>query len=49
MVADDWRASVDGYSCGGEDGGGGRFASWLRAEIQPLKDGVGIIVMVDDA
>jgi hypothetical protein len=45
---DDRRASVDGYGCGGEDGGGGRFVSWLRAEIQPLKDGVGMIVMVDD-
>jgi hypothetical protein len=46
---DDRRASVDGYGCGGEGGGGGRFVSWLRAEIQPSEDGVlGMIVMVDD-
>ena len=39
MEADDRRASVGGYGCGGEGGGGGRFVSWLQAEIQPLKDG----------
>jgi hypothetical protein len=48
MEADDRRESVDCYGCGGEGGGGGRFVSWLRAEIQPLKDGVGMIVMVNE-
>jgi hypothetical protein len=48
MDGDDRRVSADGYGCGGEDGGGGRFVSWLQTEIQPLKDGVGMIVMVDD-
>jgi hypothetical protein len=47
MEANDRRASVDGYRCGEEGGGGGRFVSGLRAEIQPLKDGVGMIVMVN--
>jgi hypothetical protein len=48
MEADDRRASVDGYGCGGEGGGGGRFVSWLWAKIQPLKDGVGMIIMVNE-
>jgi hypothetical protein len=49
MEADDRRSSVSGLGCGGEGGGGGgRFVSWLRAEIQPLKDGVGMIVMVNE-
>jgi hypothetical protein len=48
MEADDRRASVDGYGCGGEGGGGGRFVSWLKAEIQPPKEGVLMVVMVDD-
>jgi hypothetical protein len=48
MEADDRRASIDGYGCGGEGRGGGRFVSWLRAKIQPLKDGVGMIVMVTE-
>ena len=48
MEGDDRRTSVDGYGCGGDGGATGRFVSWLCAEIQPLKDGVGMIVMVDD-
>jgi hypothetical protein len=48
MEADDRRASVDGYGCGGEGGATGRFVSWLWAEIQPSEDGVGMIVMVND-
>jgi hypothetical protein len=48
MEADDWRASIDGYGCGGEGGGGRRFVSWLPAEIQPSKEGVSMVVMVDD-
>ena len=48
MEADDRRAFVDGYGCGGEGGGGGRFVSWLKAEIQPPKEGVLMVVMVDD-
>jgi hypothetical protein len=47
MEMDDRRASVDGYGCGGEGGGGGRFVSWLRAEIQPSKEGAVMIVMVE--
>jgi hypothetical protein len=27
---------------------GGRLVSYLRAEIQPPKDGVGMIIMVDE-
>lgn len=46
MEADDRRASVGGYGCGGEGGGGGRFVSWLQAEIQPLKEGMWMVVMV---
>jgi hypothetical protein len=42
---DDRRASVDGYGCGGEGGGGGRFVSWLWAKIQLTEEGVGMIVM----
>jgi hypothetical protein len=38
MNADDWKASDDGYGCGGEEGGNGRFVSWLLAEIQPLEE-----------
>jgi hypothetical protein len=49
MDVDDWRASVNGYRCGGEGGGTtGRFVSWLWAEIQPPKEGVRKNVMVDD-
>jgi hypothetical protein len=48
MEADDRRAFVDGYGCGGEGGGSGRFVSWLKAEIQPPKEGVLMVVMVDD-
>jgi hypothetical protein len=48
MEGDDLRASVDGYGCGGEGGGGGRFVSWLPAEIQPPKEGVSMVVMVND-
>ena len=47
MATDDWRASVGGYGCGGEGGGSGRFVSWLRAEIQPLKERAAMIVMVE--
>jgi hypothetical protein len=32
MDGDDWMASVCGYRCGGEGGGGGGFVSWLGAE-----------------
>jgi hypothetical protein len=46
MEGDDRRTSVDGYGCGGEGGAIGRFVSWLRAEIEPSEDGVGMIVMV---
>jgi hypothetical protein len=46
METDDQRAPVGGYGCGGEGGGGGRFVSWLRDEIQPLKEGVWMAVMV---
>jgi hypothetical protein len=46
MEMDDRRASVDGYECGGEGRGGGRFVSWLWAEIQPTEEGVGMIVNV---
>ena len=46
MEMDDRRAFVDGYGCGGEGGRGGRFVSWLRAEIQPLKEGMWMVVMV---
>jgi hypothetical protein len=31
----------------GEGRGGGRFVSWLRAEIQPLKERAAIIDMVE--
>jgi hypothetical protein len=48
METDDRRAFVDGYGSGGEGGGGGRFVSWLWAEIHPLKEGVSMVVMVDD-
>jgi hypothetical protein len=48
MEADDRRASVDGYGSGGEGGGGGRFVSWLWAKIHPPKEGVPMVVMVDD-
>ena len=48
MATDDRRASVGGYGCEGEGGGGGRFVSWLPAEIQPSKEGVSMVVMVDD-
>ena len=47
MEMDDQRASVDVYGCGGEGGGGGRFVSWLRAEIQPSKEGAVMIIMVE--
>jgi hypothetical protein len=47
MDADYWKASFDGYGCGGEGGGKGRFVSWLQAEIQPPKEGAWIIVMVE--
>jgi hypothetical protein len=47
MEADDRRASVNGYGCEGEGRGGGRFVSWLRSNIQPLKDGGRMIVMVE--
>jgi hypothetical protein len=38
MNADDWKASDDGYGCGGEGGRNGRFVSWLLVEIQPPKE-----------
>jgi hypothetical protein len=47
MDADDWKASVNGYRRGGEGGGDGRFVSWLLSEIQPLKEGAWMIVMVE--
>jgi hypothetical protein len=39
VVADDWKASNNGYRCEREGGGNGRFVSWLLAEIQPPEDG----------
>jgi hypothetical protein len=47
MATNDRRASVGGLGCGGEGGGGGRFVSWLPAEIQPLKEMATMIVMVE--
>jgi hypothetical protein len=47
MDGDDRMASVCGYGCGGEGGGGGGFVSWLGAEIQPSKEVVQKIVMVE--
>ena len=47
MDSDDHRASGGGYGCGGEGGGRGRFVSSLRARIQPPKEGVLMIIMVD--
>ena len=47
MDGDDRMASVPGYGCGGEGGGGGRFVSWLRAEIQPPKEMAAMIDMVE--
>jgi hypothetical protein len=47
MDGDDRMASVCGYGCGGEGGGGGGFVSWLGAEIQPPKEVVQKIVMVE--
>jgi hypothetical protein len=43
MATDDRRASIDGLGSWGE---GGRFVSWLRAEIQPSKEGAVMIAMV---
>ena len=48
METADRRAIVNGYGCGGEGGGGGRFVSWLCAKIHPLKEGVSMVIMVDD-
>ena len=47
MEADDRRASVGGYGCGGEGGATGRFVSWLLAEIQPLEEMAGGSIMVE--
>ena len=47
MAMDDQRASDDGYGCGGEVGGSGRFVCSLRVELQPPKDEVWMIVMVE--
>ena len=46
MASDDWRALVGGLESGGEGGVTGRFVSWLRAEIQPLKERAEMAVMV---
>ena len=48
METADRRAIVNGYGCGGEGGGGGRFVSWLCAKIHPPKEGVSMVIMVDD-
>jgi hypothetical protein len=45
-----WHQSVamsGGYGCWGEGGGSGRFVSWLGGKIQPPKEGVRKIVMVE--
>jgi hypothetical protein len=47
MDGDDQMASVGGYRCWGEGGGSGRFVSWLGGKIQPLKEGVRKIIMVE--
>ena len=47
MDADDWKASDNGYGCGGEGGGNGRFVFWLLAEIQPLEEMAGGSIMVE--
>jgi hypothetical protein len=47
MGGDDLMASVGCYGCWGEGRGSGRFVSWLGAEIQPPKEGVRKIVIVE--
>jgi hypothetical protein len=47
MDVSDRMVSVSGYRCGGEGRGSIRFVSWLWAEIQPPKEGVRKMVMVE--